>query len=1195
MNFSASHAGGSSCILRLASTVWLIKEPNIRQLMRISVLLIALLLTCVPMLMATTGHGQSAENTKVTLSLKNESLTTALKRIEAQTPFRFVYRNNEVKAINSISLEGKERTVAATLSLILAKTPFRYREINTNILIYKDSTSTSAGSQTEAAVDHTVRGKVLDETGSPLAGVSILLKGTTTGTYTDAEGVYTLTTPESTGILLFSFIGYKMQEIEINGRAVIDLNLTPDLQSLNEVVVTALGISREEKSLGYATQEVKAKDLTYTKEQNIVGSLAGKIAGVQVIGSPGASMGGTQKIKIRGVNVLAGDDTPLFILDGTPMANTNFSERNGQDYGNVLQDINPDDIESVNVLKGPAASALYGLRGQNGVVMITTKKGARGAKKVSIDYSGAFSMERAGNFMPNQNLYGGGSTLTFATLDNGQPYSNLDFDESWGPRMDGTPVRQFYSFFPQDPDYGKLTPYVPQPDNIKDYYEIGHTVNNNIAVSGGAENSTFRLSFNRTTISGVEPNTWLKRNNVGFNGSLDVTKKITLSTGLNYANNQGQRPGQGYDYGSTYFNQWFQRNLDMKRLKNYKYADGTFLHWNLDNPEDDGTLPSQKPLYWNNPYFEAYENFSNDSRDRFFGNIALSYQVLPQLTVSGTIRGDIFTQNIDLRSAAGGRYIEGYSIRKAQNTEMNYEFLAHYKKDFNEFSVDVTAGGNLMTQEYSSLSQETQGGLVAPGLYNVSNSVDRPLASSYLREKEIRSLFALVAIGYKDTWFIDASLRNDNSSALPPDNNSYWYPSVSGSAVFSELIDWKPLSLGKLRVSYAVAGSDLDPYQTSPYYKLGTPYGSDPSVNSLYVPDKLNNPNLKPSFSNSFEVGLDLKFFSNRLGLAATYYIQENKNQILTLPVSGASGYAEAVINAGTIENKGYEIALTAVPLRTDKFSWNATFNISKNQSMIVELYNDGITEINNHQISSNTYAGRTVSLNARVGEAYGTLIGQAYRRDPATGKIMLGSNNLPLYEANHNFGTVLPDFTGGFQNTFSYGPISLNAMIDFQFGGQFFSWSRMLSVKSGQAVETAAINDNGKNVRDNVAEGGGVKVNGISSVTGEEVTAYVPARSYYRTVLGREIYEEWLYDASYIRLREVRLSYNLGKGILKNLPVNSVSVALIARNPLMIWQRAPEGLNPAELANGSEPISWLETGQLVTVRSYGLSLNVSF
>lgn len=1163
--------------------------------MRISVFLLAISLTSIDVLLATPGHGQNAENaTTITLELKDESLETALKRIENLTPFRFVYRNEEIRNINHLTLASARRTVPETLSLLLENTAFTYRQIRKNILIVRKEQG-SVTDERPAVIDQTISGKVSDGEGGMLAGVSIVLQGTTTGTTTDADGAYKLTVPDGGGVLLFSFIGFKTEVVSIDNRSVIDVALTQDIHALTEVVVTALGITREEKSLGYATQEVKGQNLTYTKEQNVLGSLSGKVAGVQVTGSPGSSMGGTQKIKIRGVNLLDGTNEPLIVLDGTPMSNQNFSERNGQDYGNIIQDINPDDVESINVLKGPAASALYGLRGQNGVIMIVTKKGSRGARKVNVDYSGAFSVEKAGNFMPNQNLYGGGSTQTFSKLADGTPYANTSVDESWGPKMDGTPVRQFYSFYPDDPDYGKTTPYVPHPDNIKDFYELGHTQNNNISVSGGGANSSFRLSYNRTTTSGVQPNTWLKRNNLGLNASLDITNKLTVSTSLNYANNRGQRPAQGYDYGTTYFNQWFQRSIDMKKLKNYKYPDGSFLHWNLNSPSGDGTIDTEA-LYWNNPYFDAYENFSQDSRDRYFGNVALSYQLLPSLKLGGTIRSDMFTQNIDNRTAAGGRYLSEYSIGKYQNQEMNYEFLAQFSKTWGSLSLNANAGANLMHQKYTYLFQRTTGGLSTPGFYNIAASVDRPYVESYLREKEIRSLFAMVSLGYKDTWFLDASLRNDNSSTLPTSNNSYWYPSVSGSAVFSELLNWQPLSLGKFRASYAMAGGDLSPYQTTYFYEVGTVYADpDRTVNSLYVPDELNNPTLKPSFSNSYETGLDLKFFNNRVGMSFTLYLQRNSNQILTLPVSGASGYTTTIINAGLIENKGFELTLMAAPIRSSKFNWDMTFNISRNRSMVKELYNDGTIDINNFLIASNTYAGRTVSVNAHVGEAYGNLIGQAYARDPATGKIMLGDNNLPLYETNHNFGTVLPDYTGGFQNTFTYGPVSLNAMIDFQAGGQFFSWTKMLSVKSGQGVETAAINQNGKNVRDPVAEGGGVQVNGISKSTGEEVTTFVDAKAYYRNNLGRDIYEEWLYDASFIRLRELKVAYTFSRDMLGKLPVRSVSVGFIARNPLMIWQKAPKGLNPAELANGKEPISWLETGQLITVRSYGVSLNVSF
>jgi TonB-linked SusC/RagA family outer membrane protein len=1190
MNFSVQHAERQS-VHRLDKSLpaRLALKPVILQLMRISVVLSAILFTSLQVLLATTpGRGQT---TRITLELRGESLQSAIKKIETLTPFRFVYRNEEVRSVGNLTLPKAERTIAETLGLILDNTDLTYRQIKKNILIVKKEETFS--DRIESSVEHTVAGRVTDPEGQPLAGVSIVLKGTTSGTTTNEDGRYTLSLENPAGTLLFSFIGFSTEEVSIDNRTTIDIQLTPDIRSLNEIVVTALGITREEKSLGYATQEVKGSNLTLTKEQNVLGSLAGKVAGVQVSGSPGGSMGGTQKIKIRGVNLLDGSGEPLIVLDGTPMLNSNFAGRNGQDYGNIIQDLNPDDIESVNILKGPAASALYGSRGQHGVIMITTKKGNVGAQKVSIDYSGAFSMEQAGNFMPNQNLYGGGSTQVFGTLADGTPFANNNVDESWGPKMDGTPVRQFYSWFPLDPDYGKTTPYLPHPDNIKDYYEVGHTVNNSIAISGGGNTSTFRISYNRTSIEGIEPNTWLKRNNLSFSGSLNATEKLKVSTSLNYANNSAQRPPQGYDYGSTYFNQWFQRSVDMKRLKNYKYADGSFLHWNIGNPNGAGVINTDA-LYWNNPYFDAYENFSEDGRDRYFGNVGLSYNILPDLKVSGFIRSDMYTQNINNRSARGGRYTDGYSVGKYQGNETNYEFLGQYAKEWGKLSLSANLGGNIRKEKFTRMDQTTQGGLSIPGFYNTAASIDRPVVSSSLSRKEVRSLYGMVSLGYNDTWFLDATLRNDNSSALPENNNSFWYPSVSGSAVFSELFQWQPLSLGKLRMSYAIAGSDLDPYRTSTTYGIGSVYANDNgTTSSLFIPDVLNNPAVEPSFSHAFETGLDLKFFNNRLGLSFTWYQQRNINQILQLPVSGASGYTSTVINAGLIENKGFEISLTGTPVQTDKFRWDANFNVSRNTSMVKKLYNDGVTEINNHQISSNTYSGRTVSVNAKVGEAYGNLIGQAYLRDAATGKIMLGANNLPLYEVNHNFGSVLPDYTGGFQNTFSYGPFSLNAMIDFQMGGQFFSWSRMLSVKSGQAVETAALNENGKNVRDPVAEGGGVKIEGISSVTGQDVSTFVDAKPYFRSTLGTHIYEEWLYDASYIRLREVRLGYSFKK--FGRLPINSLTVSLIARNPAMLWQKAPEGLNPAELANGSEPISWLETGQLITVRSYGLSLTASF
>ncbi|GGF26309.1 SusC/RagA family TonB-linked outer membrane protein [Echinicola rosea] len=1031
------------------------------------------------------------------------------------------------------------------------------------------------------------------EDGEPLPGVSVLLKGSTRGAVTDLDGNYSLNASSGDGSLVFSYLGYLTHTTAINNRTRIDVVMKEDVSEMGEVVVTALGITRDERSIGYATQEVDGDNLTFTKEQNVLGSLSGKVAGVQVEGASGASMGGTQKIKIRGVNSISGASPPLIVVDGTPISNANFSGDDGVDLGNLGQDVNPEDIESVNVLKGPAASALYGIRGQYGVVMITTKKGKRGSD-VKVELNSAVFVENVYNIMPYQNMYGGGSSQEWPTLPNGDRYVQMNVDESWGPIMDGSLVRHAQSFYPQDPEYGQLAPFVPHPDNIKDYYETGTNVNNGVTISGGGENSNFRISLNDTRIQGVEPNTMLKRNNIGVSLGVDLTKKLNISTNVNYATNRARRPGQGSEDGSRYMGQWFQRSLDMNRLKNYKYDDGSFFHWNLSRPSTTtGEINDFTPLYWDNPYYTAYENFSEDNRDRLFGNVGLTYEVIPDLKLSGFIRTDTYTQNLEFRSAFGGKGLPGYTVGKYQNTEMNYEFLAQYNKTWDKFSIDANVGSNFYDRKYSYLRMATVGGLSSPGFYNIDASIDRPSNTSYKLRKQIKSAYAMVSLGFDNTYFLDASIRNDNTSTLPEGNNSYWYPSVSGSMVFSELIDWEPMTLGKLRVSYAQAGSDLSPYGTTLFYGAGTVYaGPSGTVNTLYVPDNLNNPTLEPSFAHSYEAGLDFKFLEGRVGLAFTYYQQINKNQILQLDLSGASGFGSATINAGQIRNKGFELALTGTAIKNSLVNWDIALNLSRNRNEVVELY----PGIDVYQYDYTVYSSVYSYLNSYEGKPFGSLVGQAYQRDESTGKILLDGNNMPLYTAATNdFGTVLPDFNGGFQNVVSIGNFDLSAMIDFQVGGQFFSRSKMLAVRTGLDPLTVATNDQGANVRDDVSEGGGVRVEGISAETGEEVVAYVDARNYYRNVLGRRIYEEWLYDGSYVRLREVRVGYNFTKDKLGNIPVENVRVALVGRNLGMIFQNAPKGINPAEISTGSQSIGWYESGQLPSVRSLGFNLNVTF
>jgi TonB-linked SusC/RagA family outer membrane protein len=1176
--------------------IWLLKYKAL--IMRISIL--AILLTASGLLLARPSDGQDLNKITVSIELKNATLKQAFRKIESLAKLAFTYKTNDVAAYDNISYQASNIPVARLLEELLKFTDLKYEQVSTNIIIKKVPGKNTPVVAAEMPFDGGIRGRVTDGEGAPLPNASILVMEIDKGTAADAKGEFVITGIKAGKYSLqISAIGFQtvIKNITVKDNEDLELafTLSATTEQMSEVVVTALGITRKQRSLGYSTQQVDGDKLTFTKEQNVLGSLAGKVAGVQVVGSSGASMGGTQKIKIRGVNSLAGTDQPLIVVDGTPISNANFAGSDRADFGNIGQDINPEDIESINVLKGPTASALYGIRGQYGVIMITTKKGSKG-KKLQVQLNSAFSIDKAGNFMELQNLYGAGSTQTWRTLSNGQKFVQLDYDESWGPKMDGTPVRQVFSFYPQDPEYGQETPFVPHPDNIKDFYETGHNLNNGITVSGGGSNSTFRVSYNNTRVEGIEPNTWLKRNNLGVSVSFDLTNKFTVSTNFNYANNSAQRPSQGSEWGARYIVQWFQRNLDMNRLKNFRYDDGTILHWNINPPAQgsSGVLTNFTALYWDNPYFDAYENTSNDNRDRVFGDVGMTYKILPELKVSGFVRADMFTQNIETRTAYYGRRVPAYAVGKYQNRDMNYELLAQYNKEWGDFSLNANLGGNIYDRKYSYLDMATQGGLSSPGFYNILASVDRPATASYLLRKQIRSKYAMVSLGYKDIYFLDASIRNDISSTLIEENNSYWYPSISGSFVFSELLKSPVLSFGKLRLSYAQAGSDLNPYLTSFNYGVGgfyNPTGSA-AINSLFISDSLINPQIEPSFAHSYEVGVDLKFLNNRLGVEFTWYEQKNKNQIIPLAVSGASGYSRVIVNAGLIRNRGFEIALSGTPVKSKFFSWNANFNINRNRSMVVELAEG--SQVYNHY--STTYSGVTSYLNSYVGSAFGSLIGKAYQRDSATGQILLGNNNMPLYtEANHNFGSVLPDFTGGFQNMFRIWKFDLSAMVDFQFGGMFFSRSKMLAVKTGMDAVTAAINENGKNVRDPVADGGGVKVTGVSASTKQQVTAFVDARAYYRTVLGTHVYEEWLYDADYIKLREVRLGYTFDKASLRKLPFNSINIAFITRNPVMIWQKAPKGLDPSELSVGSQSISWYESGQSNTVRSYGVNLIVSF
>lgn len=1047
----------------------------------------------------------------------------------------------------------------------------------------------------------TVKGTVTDaRTGEAVEGVAVIAYGTTVGTYTDGRGNFTIDVPASTEKLIFRFVGKKTIEQAISG-GTMDVSLADDDLQLDEVVVTALGIKREEKSLGYSVQQIDGDKVSAVREQNLASALSGKIAGVQAVGTSGAALGGSARIRIRGANTLDGGGAPLWVVDGTPISNDNsrFSDSyRGSDFGNLAQDINPDDIESVTVLKGPSATALYGNRASYGVILITTKKGDK-RKGIGVSVNSSLAFDNVYLLPEYQNEYGGGYTedyIPWVDPVDGKTYNTLNYsaDESWGPKMDGTLYRPWWSFF-DDEFYGTTIPMTSNPDNVKNFFDQGKNLNNSVSLSGGNNTSSFRLSFNNTQQTGVIPNSSLNRTNVALNADTKLSSKLTVSTSITVSSNAGNgRPKFGYEGNGNNplqsFNQWFQRQLDIDKLRDYKNADGTLRSWNIRSPSNI------RPLYWDSPFFSVMENYSSDSRDRYFGNMGLNYEVNENLSVKGTVRRDWFNQRIEQRIASGGLNQDSYSEQVAQNQEDNYELIALYNNEFGDISLDANLGGNIRNNFYHNNFVSTQGGLSAPNLFNISASNDRPTTTSYIEEQVVRSVFGSASLGYKEILYLGATFRNDWSSALPVANNSYFYPSVNGTFIFSELWDndLSVFSYGKLRVSYAQVGSDLRPYQTAFAYSAGTPYDNLATFN---LPTINPNPNLEPTRSNSFEAGVDLRFFEGRVGVDFTYYKNTNLNQIIPLSVPGSSGYSSSWVNAGRIESAGLEIALTATPVRTKAFNWDVAFNLAKNTSTVVELAEG----VENYRLDG--WGWGAFSINAKVGEEYGMMIGNAFTYyqatdgegnpidNPNNGQIVIDEDGHYVVNPNQNLGSFLPDWTGGIRNTFSYKNLELSAFIDFQVGGQFHSVTKMFNAYSGLGIETVGNNAKGNPLRDAPDAGGGVLVSGVLE-DGTPAEVYVEAQEYFGGMFA--LHERWIYDASYVKLRELNLNYRLPRTILENTPINNLSVGVMARNVWLI-SSAVSGIDPSEITPGSNPYVFQENGILPGVRTIGVNVILGF
>ncbi|MFT6204234.1 MAG: TonB-linked SusC/RagA family outer membrane protein [Spirosomataceae bacterium] len=1026
------------------------------------------------------------------------------------------------------------------------------------------------------------------EDGSALPGVSVRVKGTTKGTQTDAKGSYSIDVQKE-DVLQFSFIGYILQEIKIGNQSVMNVALKGNAQALQEVVVTALGVSREKKSLGYSVQEIQAEKLTAARDPNIGNALAGKIAGVQILGQSAAKFG-TPNIRIRGVNSLTGGD-PLYVVDGTPVSS--------------IADVNMDDVDNLSVLKGPSATALYGNRASGGVIVITTKRAKSGETSINFNHSSTIDMVA---LLPNyQNEYGGGYSQDWDTFSfnpaihpagwasfNGQRILDYSADESWGPKIDNQPHRSAASWQIGD-GFGQLTPYSANPNNVRDFFETPISNNTNISIAKGGESFQSRISYTHIANNGIIPNSKQIKDFISAKNTINFNKKLSATLDINYttaqvsnlpADNYGSSGGTtslsnsnstlgGYNQTIGSFNQWFQRQLSIEDLRNYQNTDGTFRSWNIGGPLDP------KPKYWDSPYTQVYANTNSNKNDRVFGSFGFQYKIIEGLTASITSRRDLNDYYGEGRIASGTLNAGGkgaYSNYVAKSLENNNEFLLNYNSNFSKISVFANAGGNMRYNKSTILVQATNGGLTTPGFYNISASKDRPSVNNLLFERKVNSVFANASIGYDNTIFIEGSLRNDWSSTLPKSNNSYFYPSISTSIVFTEFLPANNvLSFGKIRGGYAQVGTDLGPYNTSLTYNTGNPYGSTPTQ---FIPSQLPNADLQPGLTSSYEGGIDLKFFKNRLSMEFTAYQNNSKNQIIPLAVAPTSGYSSALINAGLIQTKGVELHIGATPIIRGDFLWEVDLNLDRSNSKVITLA-EGLT---NYQLGS---SWRGLTINAREGQDWGLFVGRKIRT--LDGKRVVDKDGFYIYDENKELGSVLPKFKGGLLNSFSYKNFTLRANMDFVVGGKFFSVTKMFNAYAGLGAETAGLNELGNPKRDPVADGGGVILSDAVTEDGQPNTKRVDTQ-----ILNEErffaLHEKWIYDQTFVKLREVYLGYSIPKSYMSKLGVKSAKIGLIVRNPLLLYSAVGGGIDISEAES-----YWTEGGQLPPVRSYGINLNLGF
>ena len=1028
-----------------------------------------------------------------------------------------------------------------------------------------------------SAQNFPISGTVSNANNEVIPGVNVQIKGTKTGTVTDVKGFFKLGLNSPKDVLIFSTIGFKNQEISVDNRSTLNVTLTEDTKSLEEVVVTALGIKREEKSLGFAATSINSNAVVDAKSNNWVNTLAGKVAGLNIQGVGGGPMS-SARITLRGETSLnLENNQALIVLDGVPISSkitgtgftSHLSADSPIDYGSTVSDLNPDDIENVTVLKGPGATALYGSRAAGGALVITTKSGVRKDNRIGVTINSNYNIEQVNRYPDYQFEYGEGRTDVYYSYGNSADGINTSTSaaagRAYGPKFNG---QSYFQYDPNTPDNKatERTPWVPYKDYISGFFQTGVTFSNSISLDGGTEKGSARFSLTHLKNEWIVPNTGFERINASLSVSQQLSNKLKISGKANYTNKRSDNlPAAGYNNQSLMYFLIIGTapNVNPQWFKPY-WVPGLegVQQKNPFNPGPD------------NPYLDMYEMLNKMNKNGFIGNITTNYQINKNLDL--TVRGGLdmaFEFRNQQRPYSMTKFPKGmYREQNVFNYELNTDFLLTYKQTFNKIQVTASGGANAMRQTYDFVGLYADQ-LAQPGIYQISNSLDAPVSDPLRTKKAINSVYGASEIAFDEKIFIDVTARNDWSSSLPFGSNSYFYPSVSTSFLLHEIFTMpEKLSFAKFRASWAQVGNDTRPYQTTGYYDRIY-------SNGFTTPSTLFNANLKPEITSSYEFGLDVRFMKNRLGLDVAYFDNSSRNQILAVPLDPTSGYSNALINAGLINSKGIEVKLTAKPVKTDKFSWNITALWSRNRSYVLELA-EGIT----NQVIYN-HSGN-VTIEARVGGLMGDMYGKGFQRSP-DGQIIYGTNGLPaaLDPTLKKWGNAFADWKGSLSNEFIYKGLKLSVLIDGQMGGSMYSQTNRKNNTLGKTVITLPGRDGGL-----IGEGVVLQSDGSYKPN----TVKVAASAYYDNYYQISNAEVNIFDATFLKIREVRFEFNLPQKLLGRLGVKGTNLALFGRD-LFNFTKFP-GFDPegGNLNNGTLTPG-VELTQFPSARSMGANLTLKF